>query len=71
MYSWGCNEHGQLGIKGNFKYKTPTLIPFFDDNDIKIQDISSGEEHTLFLSECGKVFSTGSNTLGQLGLEKL
>jgi len=37
----------------------------------KIVDVACGAYHTLVLSYEGKVFATGSNSSGQLGLRSL
>lgn len=45
-----------------------TDVPFFDH--IKILSIACGAEHSIFLSYDCKCFGFGSNTYGQLGIEK-
>ena len=44
---------------------------FFDEKGLKIQDISSGiaAYHHFVLTQDGKVYATGNNSGGQLGLE--
>ena len=43
--------------------------PLFSLNDgVKIKAIAAGAEHTLCLSEAGRVFAWGCNAVGQLGL---
>jgi alpha-tubulin suppressor-like RCC1 family protein len=82
IFSWGSYHGGQLGFSSDFLtsqnnvknseqdyfLNTPTLIPFFTNNEIKIQKISCGEAHSLALSEKGKVYSWGFGSNGQLGL---
>eukprot|EP00347_Sterkiella_histriomuscorum_P019039 403343200 len=67
LYVWGSNKFGQLGIgekhHGEFiekpqKYKFP----------FKILHIACGQDHTVFLTNQGSVYSMGSNIEGQLGL---
>jgi len=36
----------------------------FVSNGTKIKDVSAGGKHSLFLSEDGQVFSSGSNDYG-------
>ncbi len=66
VYSVGFNHRGQLG-NGNFENKTQLQhISFFDT--INITKITSGNYHSLFLSEDGNVYSVGENSSGQLGI---
>jgi alpha-tubulin suppressor-like RCC1 family protein len=66
VYSVGLNANGQLGTGNLTNISTPAPITFF--NNIPIKSVAAGEVHTLFLSMDGKVYSTGFNTSGQLGL---
>ena len=82
VFSWGSFQGGQLGLssdilmtkdnkKNNEKklfLSSPTLIPYFSKNKIKIEKISGGEAHSLALSDKGKVYSWGFGSNGQLGL---
>eukprot|EP01084_Bolivina_argentea_P120081 212863_1 len=45
-------------------------IDFITSNNDKIIDIKNGAEHTIFLTESGKVYSFGANSSGQCGLGK-
>ena len=50
---------------------TPKLVTFgMMVKEISIKAIASGYSHSLFLTDLGKVFATGSNSDGQLGLGK-
>ncbi|XP_066535875.1 probable E3 ubiquitin-protein ligase HERC6 [Hoplias malabaricus] len=69
MFCWGDGSKGQLlvpGTEGNFLIK-PTLVNMLDE---RIVSVSCGEQHSLFLSENGRVFSCGRNSKGQLGRAK-
>jgi alpha-tubulin suppressor-like RCC1 family protein len=67
VYAFGNNKYGQLGISlDNDIVATPELIAYFDD--IPIKSVSCGATHTIFLDTRGKVYSTGGNKFGQLGL---
>ena len=75
VYSCGYNWNGQLGLGNQFERKNPTLIHKYYDNTesvnynmIRITEISSGLEHSLFLTSEDCVYSCGSNWNGQLGL---
>lgn len=66
VVAFGNNSKGQLGINNNVEgIGITTLSKFFDS---KIKDISCGFYHTLFLSENGNVYVTGTGNKGQLGL---
>lgn len=67
VYAFGSNEYGQLGITlDDAMVPTPEPITYF--NDIPIKSVSAGATHTIFLDTQGKVYSTGDNKFGQLGL---
>jgi alpha-tubulin suppressor-like RCC1 family protein len=74
VYSWGCGEGGQLGQPEGFLISTeepgslvkPTLIESL--NHMKIKKVSSGEAHSLALTNDGKVYGWGFTSNGQLGL---
>jgi alpha-tubulin suppressor-like RCC1 family protein len=77
VYSCGFNQHGQMGITTNIETNTsnptPTLITTnisgtstsFDT--LTISAIDCGAYNTIFLTNNGKVYSCGLNTVGQLG----
>ncbi|OMJ70771.1 hypothetical protein SteCoe_31192 [Stentor coeruleus] len=65
IYTWGRGLFGQLGHGNNEIYKIPTLISSLEG--IKIIQVSCGWQHTMCLSNTGKVFSWGYGEDGQLG----
>jgi len=70
VYGCGSNTSGQLGL-GNTTTQpisTPTLLDTTPFNTLTISAIACGQNHTIFLTNDGKVYSCGSNTSGQLGL---
>jgi alpha-tubulin suppressor-like RCC1 family protein len=82
VYSCGKNDSGQLGfnsentnygrrwdIKSNPYHIKPVLIRTFYNSSIRITEISSKGNHSLFLTSEGHVYSCGSNSKGQLGLD--
>jgi alpha-tubulin suppressor-like RCC1 family protein len=78
VYSCGSNYWGQLGLNStDWKKNTPTLIEtFYNSNseaitytNIKITKISGGHLHSIFLTSDGRVYSCGSNSKRQLGLD--
>ncbi|HCC34942.1 MAG TPA: hypothetical protein DEQ02_04640, partial [Ruminococcaceae bacterium] len=79
VWSWGWNQHGQLGINKGFQMG-PTSppnrmgyaggmirLPYFVDNDIDIVDIAAGYHFNLALDDEGNVYSWGHNGQQQTG----
>ncbi|KAF2073306.1 hypothetical protein CYY_005383 [Polysphondylium violaceum] len=72
LYSMGRGTYGVLGLGQDGQevekdYDLPQLIQYFIDNDIKINDISSGFEHSIVSTEKG-IYSFGRTNKGQLGV---
>ena len=75
FYGLGCNDHQQLGFINNINaqnpiyYGAPIKLPVLNELfvDIKIVQISTGETHSLFLTDAGDVYSCGYNISGQCG----
>lgn len=63
-FGWGSNFNGQLGIgtveSSEFRKKVELE---------NIMDVKCGLTHTLFLTNDGKVYGCGDNSLSQLGIE--
>jgi len=68
VYSCGWNNFGQLGrtVDTTNPSSVPSIIPTL--NSFTITAIACGREHTVFLTNDGKVYSCGWNGNGQLGL---
>jgi len=68
VYSCGRNNYGQLGrtVDAANPINTPSIITTF--NNLTISAIACGNNHSLFLTNDGKVYSCGFNDSGQLGL---
>lgn len=65
VWSWGANQHGQLGIGSQqyYSYAVPAVAPA----NSGIVAVSAGEAHTLALKADGTVIAWGNNYWGQLG----
>ncbi|GAV76847.1 RCC1 domain-containing protein, partial [Cephalotus follicularis] len=61
---WGNGDHGRLGL-GSLESQ---WRPVFCSALHNLTAIACGGAHTLFLSENGRVYATGLNDFGQLGL---
>ena len=70
LYSFGNNKYGQLGHGDFIDRNYPTLIKYFVDNKIKVQQISTGYKHSACKGN-NKAYSWGCNTNCQLGTNNL
>ncbi|XP_061938416.1 RCC1 and BTB domain-containing protein 1 isoform X3 [Apis cerana] len=66
IYSWGCNEVGQLGIGNYANHANPCKITTLIG--ITIEKVVCGYAHVLALSNTGVLYVWGGNYCGQLGL---
>lgn len=66
IYSFGSNGNYQLGIgtDEDVSSGTPVLM------DERVRAISSGGNHTLFITESGELWGVGLNNSGQLGIDE-
>nr|CAB3491712.1 unnamed protein product [Digitaria exilis] len=66
---WGNGDYGRLGLGALESRWSPTACPFFLDRAADPPaSLSCGGAHTLFLTQSGRVFATGLNDFGQLGV---
>lgn len=82
LYCWGWNTNGQLGITKvtqlNFDnlptnhqvvFTLPQIIDIeSDNNQVSIKSVYCGHKHTLVQTESNKLFSSGLDNFGQLGI---
>ncbi|KAI3706798.1 hypothetical protein L6452_24771 [Arctium lappa] len=71
VYSWGRGTFGRLGTGSELDQLFPAKIEFNSTDRrerVKIVGVSAGAYHSLALSDDGSVWSWGSNTYGQLGV---
>nr|QBK90128.1 MAG: regulator of chromosome condensation protein [Pithovirus LCPAC102] len=66
LWSFGCNDTGQLGIKIGYYIDIyiPTKIAF----NHKVKSVSCGNDHTIIIDENDKLWAFGDKNYGQLGL---
>ena len=67
VYTWGRNEHGQLGVHDKTDRNTPTLIPQNEFNNMAVAQLAMGAHHTGAITENGVLYMWGWNCTYQLG----
>jgi uncharacterized repeat protein (TIGR02543 family) len=68
VYTWGLNEHGQLGYGTTTNRSSPTRRTSFGLTFREtIQSVSAGQVNSLAITTTGRVFAWGWNGSGQLG----
>lgn len=66
LYVFGSNTYGQLGMSPGNVISIPTCVKALKSEKIKLA--ACGRNHTLVSTVQGKVYSSGLNSEGQLGL---
>ncbi|XP_022653995.1 probable E3 ubiquitin-protein ligase HERC4 isoform X2 [Varroa destructor] len=67
LMACGGTVEGELGLGGTEDHIVRVLRSIPSMERIRIEQVASGRNHTLILSESGQVYSCGSNSHGQLG----
>lgn len=69
LFGWGWGKYGQLGTSSSSSVLSPTAIPLASQLEgASVIDISAGYGHSALVTSSGKLFMTGRNNMGQLGL---
>jgi alpha-tubulin suppressor-like RCC1 family protein len=64
-FSFGDNDHGQLGHGDYAKQHTPRVIEVLQG--VSVSAVAAGHVHSLVVSERGEVYTFGNGAAGQLG----
>ncbi|PON61811.1 Regulator of chromosome condensation [Trema orientale] len=65
---WGNGDYGRLGLRSLDSHWRPAPVLCAAFRDQGLRAIACGGAHTLFLTETGRVYATGLNDFGQLGI---
>ncbi|KAL0212382.1 hypothetical protein RCL1_006008 [Eukaryota sp. TZLM3-RCL] len=65
VWIWGRNSYGKLGLGHTSNSNTPVQLVL--PNNVLVQKVALGRDHSLVLTEDGEVYSFGRNNFGQLG----
>jgi len=68
VYGCGKNDYGQLGLGDTNNRDTPTLVNYFDQNNIYITKVSCGYQSTVFLTDNGQAYGCGNNRYLNIGI---
>ncbi|KAL7036552.1 hypothetical protein ACKWTF_008846 [Chironomus riparius] len=70
LYVWGSDVNNELGLSSDDieSYNTPQRMQWEESENLK--QAALGGQHTLLLTNSGKVFSCGDNEFGQLGITR-
>nr|XP_046238715.1 retinitis pigmentosa GTPase regulator b isoform X2 [Scatophagus argus] len=66
LFMFGSNNWGQLGLGSKVTVNKPTCVKALKSE--KVHLVACGRNHTLICTAEGKVFASGGNSEGQLGL---
>nr|ABB03733.1 RPGR 1-19 isoform [Xenopus tropicalis] len=66
LYVFGSNNWGQLGVEAGSAISKPTCVKALKSEKVVLA--ACGRHHTLVYTEQGKLYSSGGNSEGQLGL---
>ncbi|XP_076813812.1 uncharacterized protein LOC143460256 isoform X1 [Clavelina lepadiformis] len=66
MYSWGCGDHGRLGIGTEENAVEPMRVNVTQP----IRDVRCGHDATIFITAVGTLLACGNNKYNKLGLNE-
>nr|XP_043875891.1 retinitis pigmentosa GTPase regulator b isoform X2 [Solea senegalensis] len=66
LFMFGSNNWGQLGLGSKQTVTKPTCVKALKSEKVRL--VACGRNHTLICTAQGKVYSSGGNSEGQLGL---
>lgn len=66
LFTWGLNDHGQLGIGDKEPRATPTRVPMPAD-EAPVGTVSCGSTYAAAVTRAGKVLTWGHGGHGNLG----
>ncbi|EGR34803.1 nd6 protein, putative [Ichthyophthirius multifiliis] len=70
VYAWGKNTEGQLGLGFVTSFvEQPSKLSTFEG--LLMKQVECGENHSLFLTDSGKIYTCGSYLYGKLGLGQI
>lgn len=73
LNAWGSGTMGATGLPKNIpphvreKWTVTTPTPLADFANVNVRSIAAGAKHSVVLDACGKVYTFGSDAVGQLG----
>lgn len=70
VYGFGDNHKGQLGIDPSDTSEGISPVAVRMRIDSPVSSIGCGEWHSLFLTQSGSLYGCGSNSHGQLGMQR-
>ncbi|KAG7466419.1 hypothetical protein MATL_G00164470 [Megalops atlanticus] len=68
VFSWGCGEHGRLGLDSEDDFAFPMQVDV--PKGASIASVHCGCDGTFLLTESGKVLACGNNEFNKLGLNQ-
>lgn len=72
VYSWGANDHGQLGLGHRENQYFPQKVIFQNEKEKeKVTKISCGNTHSIFLTEKNNIYGCGHNNFYRFGVDHI
>lgn len=66
VFLFGHNDYGQLGLGHTRTVTKPSCLKYL--KPFHSTHVACGKGHTIVATKCGRLFSFGSNSDGQLGV---